>query len=355
MIDFVTNFAQAAALGDSDFIKTITALVFWVGGYVAAPLIFMATLGVFKNIAGMGSGRLKGLRSKVTDKASGRFKTDKGIRQQFSEQKRNAAAQRSKYNWRNRRAINDPASSDERAQRPGREEWRNAQNQSLKAGVIGSQPSLLGAKAEESAKKEAMAAAHYKLSQETVNAGMSRSDTLNHLENRALNSDSDFERQAAVAQLTQQQAVEHIGRVKSTARQRAINGDHTARNSFNQALPEAYSALKTISPDLALEIGDQTFVDDDGNRITDTQDIERRSEEITRTQARSSFANVSTDHHSSMKPAGWQRWMDQGIEGQREATAAYEKVMNDPQAKTKLANEVHGLFGRDQDGNLLPL
>lgn len=52
------------------FIKGLMAVVFWIGGFAAAPVIFMATMGIFRNITGMSSSFSKGLRGKMMSRGN---------------------------------------------------------------------------------------------------------------------------------------------------------------------------------------------------------------------------------------------------------------------------------------------
>lgn len=140
-----------AALTDNDFITAIAALIFWVGGYAAAPFIFIATLGVFRNLAGMSSGILRNARGKISNRANARLKADKAIRDGERQNRREFAALRSKYNWRNRKGIG--AGEMEKVQRVSRGEW-----QQTEAAIIGTQiaqkdPSIQRGQALEAAAK----------------------------------------------------------------------------------------------------------------------------------------------------------------------------------------------------------
>ena len=75
-----------------DFISLFAVIVFWTGGYLAAPLLFMATLGVFKNLAGVSSGSLKMLRGKITEPGKKQRAIGREPREQFKQQKRSMIA-----------------------------------------------------------------------------------------------------------------------------------------------------------------------------------------------------------------------------------------------------------------------
>ncbi len=48
-----------------DIVRVLAVIILWAGGYLAAPLVFMATMGVFRNIVGMGTGPIKALSGKM--------------------------------------------------------------------------------------------------------------------------------------------------------------------------------------------------------------------------------------------------------------------------------------------------
>lgn len=100
----------------------MSALIFWIGGYVAAPFVFMATLGVFRNLAGMGSGFMKNARGKINEKAGVRRRTDKEIWNKQRDQRRQAESLRRKSNWRNRNDKNA-----DKLKKPKRREWKDAE------------------------------------------------------------------------------------------------------------------------------------------------------------------------------------------------------------------------------------
>lgn len=91
-------YAQVADdLSNTYFMKGLMAVIFWIGGFAAAPVIFMATMGIFRNITGMSSGLSKGLRGKMMARGNaGRergfkaWKADKDTKRELTAQRRGA-------------------------------------------------------------------------------------------------------------------------------------------------------------------------------------------------------------------------------------------------------------------------
>lgn len=84
----------------SEIVKVISVVILWAGGYLAAPLIFVATLGVFRNIAGMGTGSIKALSSRMRQPGRERRAWGQSAKKEVKQQKAtNTGASR----WRTRR------------------------------------------------------------------------------------------------------------------------------------------------------------------------------------------------------------------------------------------------------------
>lgn len=77
-------------------VDLVSYLVLWTGGYLAAPLVFMATLGVFRNLAGMGTGSIKKLSGKMREPGAKRRAWGRQPRQQEKERR---ATMRGARNW----------------------------------------------------------------------------------------------------------------------------------------------------------------------------------------------------------------------------------------------------------------
>jgi hypothetical protein len=105
----------------SEIVKVVAVIIMWTGGYLAAPLIFMATLGVFRNLTGMGTGSIKALSGKM--RQSGREKRAWGqaSRKELKQQKGTMKGAR---NWGNIRSFRD--STVHEAGRTGRRGLRKA-------------------------------------------------------------------------------------------------------------------------------------------------------------------------------------------------------------------------------------
>ena len=97
-MEYLFVIAQAADnIADTYLIKGLMAVIFWIGGFAAAPIIFMATMGIFRNITGMSSGISKQLRGKMMARgAAGRergfksWKADKDMKRELTSQRRGA-------------------------------------------------------------------------------------------------------------------------------------------------------------------------------------------------------------------------------------------------------------------------
>lgn len=83
-----------AQLTDSEIIKHLTALIFWVGGFMSAPIVFMATMGIFRNLAGMGQSLTGKLGGKIREPGRKERERYKGFRRANTEMRRNIAAER---------------------------------------------------------------------------------------------------------------------------------------------------------------------------------------------------------------------------------------------------------------------
>lgn len=71
----------------TEIVQLIGVVIIWSGGYLAAPLLFMATLGVFRNLAGIGSGPLKKLSGKLTQPGRERRAWGQSGRKEVRQQK----------------------------------------------------------------------------------------------------------------------------------------------------------------------------------------------------------------------------------------------------------------------------
>lgn len=72
--------------------KLISVIVLWTAGYIAAPVVFMATLGVFRNLAGMGTGVFKGLSGRIRAPGKEARSIGQSPRKQAKQMKRESIA-----------------------------------------------------------------------------------------------------------------------------------------------------------------------------------------------------------------------------------------------------------------------
>lgn len=83
-----------------DIVNLVATILLWTIGYLAAPIVFVATLGVFRNLAGMGTGVFKGLSGKMRQPGAQRRSWGKSGREEISRQK---AVNRGATRWKTRR------------------------------------------------------------------------------------------------------------------------------------------------------------------------------------------------------------------------------------------------------------
>lgn len=290
----------------------ILILIAYVGPYFVIPKMFRFAGGAFANLAGSVRDKESGLMNRSKNWGKSRREEKTGGRKEQKKQSRALKYQAKDFN----RISADPdkikgdglgAKAKRANARYQRQRRRGIDDQVLYA-------------AEEQYKKQELAAETFGLQKAT--SEMSRKQTLAKLEEVAKDeSASHYQRKAAIMMLAQQQATEHLDRVRAAGFE---NEDIALSYNDSLADPQTYSMIKGASVANAKEVRYGKF--GTGDALVKRMTNERLEQ----------FRNASDADLAKMKAGAWKQFYEDRPD---EMTERLTKILNDPITRSQIPAE----------------